>query len=469
MSADPRPSSGCCDLTRRGFLRGLTLGGLAVTFGSTVVTTGPAYGAPADHVLVVLSLRGAADGLSLVVPHGDPAYAAARPTIAVPAARLLAPDPFFGLHPSLAPLLPMWNAGQVAAVHATGMAVPNRSHFAAMEIVEDAAPGSSVRSGWLNRMLGSTDPLQGLAIGSLPSALAGTSPVMSLSSIDDSTLAGADAAGTPTAGDRAASLRSMWSGDTSPLGVAMTSTLTALDELGPARSQPATTYPSGDLGAALSSVARTLRADVGVSVATVDHGGWDMHVDLGTLDWGAMIRNAGELASCVAAFFNDLGAVRDRVTLVTISEFGRRVVENSSRGLDHGWGNVMLVMGAGVNGGYYARWTPLQTTLDADLAVTTDYRDVLSEVLAARAPSVSLAQVFPGFTRTPIGFMAGQSGWGQTSRPAPLPPGPTPGPTPAPSPAPGHGTPPASAGPTPPHKRRRRRRHRRKRHGAARG
>lgn len=439
--------SGCCDLTRRGFLTGLTLGGLAATFGTAVVTTGPAYGAPADHVLVVLSLRGAADGLSLVVPHGDPGYAAARPTIAIPASRLLAPDPFFGLHPSLAPLLPMWNAGQIAAVHATGMAVPNRSHFAAMEIVEDAAPGSSTRSGWLNRMVGGTDPLQGLAIGSLPAALVGSRPVMSLSSIDDSTLAGADAPGTATAGDRAASLRAMWQSDTSPLGVAMTSTLTALDELGPARSAPAATYPSGDLGDALSSVARTLRADVGVSVATVDHGSWDMHVDLGTLDWGAMIGNASELASCLAAFFNDLGPVRDKVTLVTISEFGRRVVENSSRGLDHGWGNVMFVMGAGVSGGYYARWTRLQTTLDADLTVTTDYRDVLAEVLAARWPSVSLAGVFPGFTRTPIGFMTGQSGWGQTSHPRPIPP-------PAPGPAPG------GAAPKKKRKRHRRRRHR---------
>ena len=149
------PSTACCDLssasvTRRGLFRAAAATGGVMTFGSAVVATASATpGIPASSVIVVLSLRGAADGLSLVVPHGDPTYYAARPTIAVPATSLLAADATFGLHPSLEPLLPMWDAGKLAAVHATGMQVPNRSHFAAMEAVEDAHPGSSARVGWL--------------------------------------------------------------------------------------------------------------------------------------------------------------------------------------------------------------------------------------------------------------------------------------------------------------------------------
>ena len=137
-------------------------------------------GRPGGSVLVLLSLRGAADGLSLVVPHGDPAYYAARPRIGVPHTALLAPDAMFGLHPALAPLLPMWQAGTLAAVHATGMATPNRSHFAAMEAIEDAAPGSTERNGWLNRLLGElpgASPLQGTAMGNqVPTSLFGTKP-----------------------------------------------------------------------------------------------------------------------------------------------------------------------------------------------------------------------------------------------------------------------------------------------------
>jgi uncharacterized protein (DUF1501 family) len=407
-------------VSRRNLLRGLTAGGIATAVGSAVITTSPASAAPAPSVLVVLSLRGAADGMSLVVPHSDPAYYKARPGIAVPKASLLAADAHFGLHPGLAPLLPMWRAGQVAAIHATGMKVPNRSHFEAMELVEDADPGSATRSGWLNRLVGLTstgDPLQGLAVGSTPpTSLAGDTTVMSISDLSSAEVPGEDG--------RRASLEAMWRGDSTPMGRAMSATLAGVDKLAKAQAQAdhASSYPDSDLGRALSSVARTLRADVGVQVVTVDQGEWDMHTELGTLSWGGMRSNAAELGKALAAFFNDLGTVRPKVTLVALSEFGRRVVENSSYGLDHGWGNVMFALGAGVRGGYYARWTPLLTTLDADLTVTTDYRDVLAEVIAVRMPGSSLARVFPSFARTPIGFMAGQTGWGRTATPVVAPP-----------------------------------------------
>ena len=154
----PTPADACCteyaEMSRRSLLRGALVAGATMTFGSAVLTSAPASAQPARAVLVLLSLRGASDGLSLVVPHGDPVYYQARPRIAVPAETLLAKDGFFGLHPALAPMLPLWQAGKVAAVHASGLPVRNRSHFSAMEQLEDANPGSTRREGWLNRLIG---------------------------------------------------------------------------------------------------------------------------------------------------------------------------------------------------------------------------------------------------------------------------------------------------------------------------
>ena len=409
----PPPST-----SRRGLLRGATLAGAATMFGATSVSVaaGPAAAARGRRTptsaLVVISLRGAADGLSLVVPHGDPAYYAARPGIAVPRASLVGSDGFFGMHPALAPLLPLWSAGKLAAVHATGLPAPNRSHFAAMEELEDAAPGSTTRVGWLNRLVGSdrgSSTLQGLVVGpSIPTSMVGPEPVMAIASLDTADIAGGDRASDPQ-GRRVAALRAQWAASRTTLGGGFREALDAVVDLGPARAQRARAlYPTGDLGDALSSVARTLRAEVGVSAVTVDSGDWDMHLGLGAADRGWMQRNADNLARSIAAFFTDLGPVGDRVTVVTISEFGRRVQENANGGLDHGWGNVMLVAGAGVKGGrYYGRWPGLENALDADVAVTTDYRSVLAEVVAARTDA-SPSTVFPGFQRERVGVMAGQ-------------------------------------------------------------
>lgn len=414
-------SCGCAEyaaVSRRGLLRGMGAAALTWSVGSAVVSAaGPALAtttstATDGSVVVVLSLRGAADGLSLVVPHGDPAYYAARPRIAVPAEKLLVPDGFFGLHPSLEPLLPLWRSGRLAAVHGTGLPVVNRSHFAAMEAVEDAAPGSTERVGWLNRLLGElpgSSPLQGLAAGGaeVPTSLFGPEPVMGFRSLERTRIAGDDK--WDPHGTRVRSLERMWKRSSDPMGRAFRSAMAAVDDLEPARAQTdrSAAYPDDDLGRALASVARTLRGDVGVSLVTVDHGDWDMHTDLGTLGWGRMRREAESLASGIAAFFDDLGPVADRVTLVTVSEFGRRVAENANHGLDHGWGTVMLLAGAGVRGGYHGSWTPLGTGLDADVPVTTDYRSVLAEVVAART-SASPAVVFPGFQRERVGAMLGQ-------------------------------------------------------------
>ncbi len=401
----------CCSdfsrVSRRGLFTGGLAAGTAAVLGSAVVTAAPAYAASADSVLVVLSLRGAADGLSLVVPHSDPGYYAARPRIAVPAQSLLARDATFGLHPKLAPLLPLWDAGELAAVHATGLPVPNRSHFAAMEEIEDADPGSAKREGWLNRLLGTlpgSSPLQGFSLGGgvSPTSLMGRQPFMSSGDVASVAFAGAS-----SDRSRMRSLSTAWAGAQGPLAAGMRSAFASVDDFAPARATAdhKASYPNTDLGRAMSEVARIVRGDVGVGVITVDQGDWDMHSDLGTLDWGHMRSNADELAGALAAFFTDLGAQRGKVTLVAFSEFGRRVKENASYGLDHGYGNVMFLAGAGVKGGrYYGTMPRLGTGVDADVPVTTDYRSVLSEIVTTRM-GASSATVFPGFAPESVGVM----------------------------------------------------------------
>jgi len=377
--------------------------------------TSTAYAAaPVDRVLVVLSMRGACDGLSLVVPHGDPVYYAARPGIAVPSTRLLAKDGFFGLHPALAPLLPWWTSGKMAAVHATGLPAPNRSHFSAMEEVEDADPGSDKRVGWLNRLIGRNgtgSPVEAIQFGDgVPSAaVSGPQPVLVTASADSVQLSAADDADSAT--KRYRSMSRMWGEVPGPLGAGARTALDVVDQFAPVRNGPSApangaTYPRGDLGEALASTARTIRADVGAEVITVDHGSWDHHTWIGQPDNGNLRRMADEFAGCLAAFLTDLGPLADKVTVVTLSEFGRRVKENANQGLDHGYGNVMFLLGAGVKGrAYYGTWPGLTNTTDADLLVTTDYRSVLSEVVTTRL-GASSAQVFPGFSPETVGVMS---------------------------------------------------------------
>lgn len=421
----------CCEefaaMSRRSLFRAGALTGAATAFGSAVVTrTTPAFAddtdlgrltdiqtQPARNVLVVLSMRGAADGLSLVVPHGDRVYYRARPKIAVPRESLLGRDDFFGLHPKLSPLLPMWQAGTMAAVHATGLPAPNRSHFAAMEELEDADPGSSARVGWLNRLIGEdsrTSPLQAMAVGTglIPTSLVGPQRRMGIREVDDVAIAGDDEH--DKFNRRPRSLYELWKPAGGALGAGGRA---ALDSVADFRSAVRTSpspqhgakYPQGDLGDALAAVARVVRGDVGTEVFAVDHGDWDMHTNMGTVANGQMQDNTLNLASAIKAFFTDLGPAAKGVTMVTISEFGRRVQENANGGTDHGYGNVMFLAGAGVRGGrYVGRWPGLTQSLDADLRVTTDYRSVLAEVVRARF-GASNARVFPGFTPESVGVM----------------------------------------------------------------
>jgi uncharacterized protein (DUF1501 family) len=412
-------------LSRRRFLAGMAAATSAAvattTFGDAFRQT--AFGAEAGgNVLVVLSLRGGIDGLGMVVPHGDPAYYTARPTIALPKSSLVAADSMFGLHPQMAPLTWLWDSGELAAVHAVGLPVPNRSHFSAMEEIEDADPGSSARRGWINRMIGqdaSDEPSEAVQLGTsvLPTELYGSAPALAAGRLSDISLVGADA--NIWGQRRRTELDRMWSGAGTPaLTSAYRSATRTVDLLAPtAAADYAPTsgvvypdaWPGGDLSDALQDTAQLIKADLGTSVVAIDFGSWDMHSDYGTTEWGDMRNMTGAFAGVLSAFMRDLGPLRDRVTVVTISEFGRRIKENGNRGLDHGWGNMMLVAGAGVKGGkYYGRWPGLGdgSQVDADLQVTTDYRNVFAEIITQRFPDRSVAGVFPGLTYAPVGLIS---------------------------------------------------------------
>jgi uncharacterized protein (DUF1501 family) len=415
----------CCDenekaeLTRRGLLgRAAAAGGGAALAGlaGEALSTSLAFaaGAYTGDTLVVLSLRGGFDGLSAFAPIGDADYYRARPGIAVPKAKVIAGDGMFGLHPALAPLLPQWKAGRLAAVHAVGQQDPTRSHFAAMEAMENAAPGSAVRSGWLDRMLGqagATGPLAGVSIGdSMPSRLlAGPAADLSMAGIDDFELA-ADGRK-----PMAAALRAMYA-DAPPLlagpALAAGRALAAAGSIkGDYRPANGAAYPDTDLGAALRDVSRLIKAKAGLVTAAVDCGDWDMHEGLGPAVKGErMYDNLTDLSTALAAFTTDLGETgMKNVTVLTISEFGRRVKENGSRGADHGHGNAMMLLGGGVRGGkVYGNWpglTPAALT-QGDLAVTTDYRSVIGEVLQKRCGIGALDRVFPGVKPSSLGLAA---------------------------------------------------------------
>jgi uncharacterized protein (DUF1501 family) len=373
--------------------------------------------ADSSDVLVVLSLRGGFDGLNAVVPIGDPGYLAARPSIGVPAGALIPAGGIFGLHPALQPLKKFWDAGTFGAVHAVGQPSPSRSHFQAMEDLERAAPGSSLRSGWLDRTIGvrpSGSVFQAAQVGSaeVTEALSGPNPELSLRSIDSFDIAGAWDAEQRALWTTA--LRAMHAGAHPSVAAPAAEALDAVATTSRISAQKYTPangadYPANSpLGSALHDVARLIKEKVGLQVACVDQGDWDMHVDAGTVGSGWMHDHLTDLAQSLAAFATDLGSLMDGVTVVTLSEFGRRLAENGSGGADHGHGNAVLLLGGGIVGGtVHGAWPGLADAalVDGDLAGTTDYRLLLGEILQKRCGMGSLSTVFPGLTGSPIGIV----------------------------------------------------------------
>lgn len=412
MTFDPAPAGPA--LTRRSFLAGAAAGSVALAAGPLVAGRA-AFGAEAGTgTLVVVFLRGGMDGLSVVVPAGDPHLAAARPDIAVPAGALLPLDRRFGLHPALAPLHDLWARGRLAAVPAVSTPDISRSHFQAQDCLERGGSVASGPEGWLDRVLDAVAPgsaFQGVSVGTtLSRALAGDQGALALTAVDRFTLHG----GTPALTLRALqALAGLHDGLDHPLATDVATTLDALGTAAVASAagaEPGAAYPDGPLGAHLAELAGLVKAGIGLRVACVDVGGWDMHVGMGSVDGGAMQRELRSLGSALGAFVDDIGDHIEQVTVVVMTEFGRRVEQNGNGGTDHGHGATVLVLGGGVAGGtVHGTWHGLAPDLldQGDVPGWNDYRDILGEVTATRlgVGTEAMAAVFPGHTVAPLGVM----------------------------------------------------------------
>ncbi len=406
----------CTDLvcTRRRLLTGL---GLAAGVAAVEVASPRlAFAAtrPRGDLLVVVSLRGGADGLSLVPPIGDPGYLAARPSIGVTGQQALRLDRTFGLHPGLKPLLPYWTDRRLAVVQAVGDADGTRSHFEATDAMERGVDVSSgVTTGWIDRYL----TVRGLRPADFPALAIGSAPPGTLTGpAPDLTTRDVRSLGIKVAKARRPAIEQalgqMYEGLAGPVASAARGTLSALQSFAPFREQDyvprgGAVYPSDGLGAALKQVAQVARAGIGLEVATVEGGGWDTHEGMGGALGGYMATQVGRLGQALAAFAADLGPLLATTTIVTVSEFGRRVAQNGSGGVDHGHGSTMLVLGGGINGArVYGRWPGLGASQleDGDLRVTTDYRDVLGSVVQRRLGVASADRVFPGHRVRDVGL-----------------------------------------------------------------
>jgi uncharacterized protein (DUF1501 family) len=377
--------------------------------------------APRGDVLVVVFQRGGMDGLNALVPVGDSDYYRLRPELAIPEPKAgddksaIDLNGFFALHPALRPLKPIYDAGQLAPVHAVGSPDPTHSHFDAMDTMERGTPGAkSLVSGWIGRHLASFNsdndsPLRAVGIGSMVQAsLRGPVPATALKSIADFHYQGRqrerDLAQFQTT---LSALYRMPSVDPAltHASAQVNDTIALLSEINVTNYTPdhAADYPESDFGRGLTQIAQLIKAEVGLEVACVDIGGWDTHANQGGAE-GQLAGLLGEFGQGLAALWQDLGERMQHVTIVTMSEFGRRAAENGSRGTDHGHANAMFLIGGSIAGGkVHADWPTLAADkLDGpgDLALTTDYRDILSEVLSKRVGNAAIKDVFPGYTPT---------------------------------------------------------------------
>ncbi len=411
-------------VSRRIFLKN---GGLAlVSLGFApqfLARTAAASGGPRQRVLITIFQRGAVDGLNMIVPFGERDYYAARPTLAIerpgsgPDAAVDL-DGFFGLHPRLAPLAPLYASGQLAIVHACGSPDETRSHFDAQDYMESATPGvKSTPDGWLNRYLHAREhqaatPFRAVALAAqLPRALQGIEPALAIGQIGQFGIRAGQASGMVQSSfeeEYAAAAASVLN----TTGREAFQAVKMLQQADPGKFTPdnGADYPRSPFGEALKQIAQLVKADVGLEIAFAESGNWDHHVNEGAAN-GQIGTRLDDLARTVAALVRDLGDRMQDVVVLTMSEFGRAVAENGSRGTDHGHANAMMILGGGVRGGkVYGRWpglAPEQRFQGRDLAVTTDFRSVFSEVVRGHLGLTDTSHVFPGFTSTAtLGFLA---------------------------------------------------------------
>lgn len=394
-------------ISRRRFLQTATASLGALIAPGALLRARPARALGTDPVLVALYLRGGADALSLVVPHGDPHYYPARPTIRVPAGTELDLDGYFGFHPELAPLLPWFQAGRLAVLHACGSPDGTRSHFDAQDYMEFASPGDkTISTGWLNRFLtaaGTTSPISAVTIeNAAVKALAGPAPSLAVPALSRFDFYGSYPA------ERRQALRSIFATTSHPfLGDTGANALDVLELVETIDASTSVAYPGTKLGGAMKDLAALIKADIGVRVAAVNHGSWDHHA-YHEINFPVM---AGDLASSLAAFATDLGPDLDRTVVLVMTEFGRRVDQNGAGGSDHGHGGVMMALGGSVQGGsvmlrdhVWPGLAPAQRYQGIDLAMTTDFRDVFAELLDRHMGLASLDSVFPNFSAEPDNY-----------------------------------------------------------------
>jgi uncharacterized protein (DUF1501 family) len=401
-------------LTRRVFLRG----GAMVMAGMGAAPSWLARAAEGAggkrKILVAIFQRGAADGLNVVVPFAEKRYYELRPTIGIPAPSASgAPntaidlDGRFALNPALQPLKALWDKQQLAIVEATGSPDPTRSHFDAQDQMESGTPGKTSSDGWLNRALSpagpETSPVRAIAVGAqLPRTMRGARSAIAVAAT------GNDVQQSQNSGPDTSILESMYakSGD-QPLARTGNDAFAALKIIRSIAQQPNVQLPGGpstpqynqggELGRSLRQIAQLIKADVGVEAAFAEIGGWDHHGNENP-QLSNLLRQFG---TALAAFSQDMGDRMADVVVVTMSEFGRTAQENGNAGTDHGHGDVMMVLGGSVRGGkIYGKWPGLekeQLFEGRDLAVTTDYRDVLGELVSGHLGQKNLSQVFPGY------------------------------------------------------------------------
>lgn len=424
------------DLSRRSFLKTSMVGAGAIGVSKSFF---PSWmprmafrpeGATANRdVLVCIFLRGGIDALAAVPPFGEGAnYYDKRPTqhVLEPGAgpnSALDLDGFFGLHPTMAPLKEIYDDDALSIIHATGLTRGSRSHFDAMLYMEFGTPGQKTTgSGWIARHLKTaswqnSSPFRAIGLGDImPNSLAGSPVPLALKSIADFHLRGRE--GEIRKMQQALSRMYRVDAPAEPLenqAALVFDTMEMIEALNPDSYQPSNgaDYGEDDEGFAtgLRQIAQLIKADVGLEVACVDLGGWDTHENQGTFD-GSFEYLLSTLSNGLAAFYQDLSDQMANVTVVTMSEFGRTLDENGSAGTDHGHGGFMMLMGGGVQGGVTVDWPTLapEALSGGDLAVTTDYRDVLADVLKNRVGNNEIADIFPGHSLTPMRLVTPRGG-----------------------------------------------------------
>jgi uncharacterized protein (DUF1501 family) len=389
-------------------------------FGAELARGASLGGAARGKTLICLFQRGAADALNVVVPHGEAAYYRLRPNIAIPRPTLGAGsagaidlDGFFGLHPALAPMKPLWDMGMLAPVHAVGSPSSTRSHFDAQDYMETGTPDQKgTRDGWLNRYLalqgtceaGCThgavaSPFRAVSMTQqTPRVLEGPAPTIAMNSLDEFSVRA-----TGPAAERLEALYRTGTADVvHAAGGEMFEAVKILRAANPQQYLPrnGATYPTSPFGQRLRQIAQLIRADVGLEVAFADVGGWDTHVNQGGAT-GQLAQRLDDLARSIAALVWDLGDRMSDVVILTMSEFGRTARQNGNGGTDHGHAGALFVIGGDVKGKkVHGRWPglePEQLYEGRDLALTTDFRSVFSEVAAKHLGARRLDAMFPGY------------------------------------------------------------------------